>query len=79
MAVTGRRGYPVTGYRQKGDTKIALKTNLTKFMPIFLKQFRILYMKNVLFSYDIFYTTLPYHKFILGLHVKDYTRITKQI
>jgi hypothetical protein len=36
-------------------------------------------MKNVLFSYDIFYTTLPYHKIILELHVKDYTRITKQI
>ena len=36
-------------------------------------------MKNVLLSDDIFYTMLLYHKFILELHLKDYTRITKQI
>jgi hypothetical protein len=36
-------------------------------------------MKNVLLSDDIFYTMLLYHKFILELHLKDYTKITKQI
>jgi hypothetical protein len=35
-------------------------------------------IKNVL-SDDIFYTTLSYYKFILELHLKNYTRIRKQI
>jgi hypothetical protein len=36
-------------------------------------------MKNVLLSDHIFYTTLLYHKFVLELHVKDYSKITKQV
>jgi hypothetical protein len=52
------------------------------FICDFLKQIRILYscrknIKNV-FLDDIFYTTLSYHKFILELHLKNYTRIRKQ-